>query len=407
MNKNILFIMLGILALINSGCSKEFDDKPAKNDLSPSEIIEHEYVINHPCLLHTNADFEYVKAKVEAQAEPWYSGWLKLKNNTYSYPNYTPNVPEAFANGNADISVAYQHALIWKITGDEAFAKSSINILNQWAQKCKSIQDNGILVTAFQGYQFANVAEIMRTYSGWAKSDFEAYQKWMEKLFLPICYKFLNERTDPIGMGWISWEATANLTLFSIAILCDNEEMINYSLDYFYKGGGPGSIQHMIVEMHEDPAGRLTGKKLGQSIEMGRDQGHAAIAVPILGAYCQSAYNIGIDLFAYDDNKVLALCEYYAKYNVKPNEPVIMPFTRYYTSKDGGKWQEEVSSTGRGESRPGWELIYNHYAKIKKVETPYSGDFAEKMRPEGGYTDYSMGGKGDQFGFGTLMYSRD
>ena len=39
--------------------------------------------------------------------------------------------------------------------------------------------------------------------------------------------------------------------------------------------------------------------------------------------FCRTAYNMGIDLFAYNDNIILDLCEYTAKYN----------FCLLYTSK--------------------------------------------------------------------------
>lgn len=407
--------LYGLLFLVLFSCSKSGSSESVEVD--PPKKAEETYTLNHPCLLHTENDFEYVRAKVSAKAEPWYSGWQKLINNSYSNLTFNPSPVESLERGglnnwnNAvrDGQAAYQHALIWKINNEDAHAQKAIEILNKWASVCKKMGDDNsgnILVSAFQGYQFANAAEIMRGYSGWASADFTVFKKWMKDVFLPPSYKFLDERTSPVGHGWISWEASSNLNVLSIGILCDDKKLVNFALNYFYKGGGPGSIQYMTVDMHEDPAGKVKGKNLAQSQEMGRDQSHAAIAPPILGAFCQSAYNIGVDLFAYDNNRILALCEYFAKYNVNPDQPVEMPFTRYYTTQDGGKWHEAISPVGRGETRAGWELIYNHYAKIKKVSTPYSQEFAEKVRPEGGMLDFSGGGRGDQLGFGTLMYSR-
>ena len=411
--KNLAALFCAILC---TSCEDYLKEGSIDWDSISTEDENIEFKIQHPCLLHTKADFDYVREKVKAKLQPWYDGWEKLINNSYSKSDYSPSPVESLERGGLsnwgkavnDAQAAYQHALIWKIGGDEAFAKSSINILNQWAKTCKQIKGEGggdILVAGFQGYQFANAAEIMRTYEGWEKEDFKTFQQWMKNVFYPVSYDFLANRTDPAGHGWISWEAPSNLTILSVGVLCDDVEMIRWALSYFYNGGGPGSIQYMVVDMHEDPAGRVKGKKLGQSQEMGRDQGHAAIAIPILGAFCQSAYNIGVDLFAYDNNKVLSMCEYFAKYNVNPVQAVEMPFTRYYTTKDGGKWHETISSDSRGETRPGWELIYNHYVKIKGVEAPYSTEFAEKVRPEGGMLDFTGGGRGDQIGFGTLMYT--
>ena len=46
-------------------------------------------------------------------------------------------------------------------------------------------------------------------------------------------------------------------------------------------------------------------------------------------------------------------------------------------------WHEKVSAEAKGRARPGWELLYNHYAKVKGMNAPYSQAFAEKERPEG------------------------
>ena len=59
----------------------------------------------------------------------------------------------------------------------------------------------------------------------------------------------------------------------------------------------------------------------------------------------------------------------------------------------------------RGRARPGWELLYNHYAKVKGMNAPYSQAFAEKERPEG-YGERGTAEAGD-LGFGTLLYTEE
>ena len=76
-------------------------------------------------------------------------------------------------------------------------------------------------------------------------------------------------------------------------------------------GVGNGCIDNAVPFLHQDPDGH---GMLGQGQESGRDQGHATLCVSLMGAFCQMAYNIGEDLFAYDGNKVLAMAEYTAKY---------------------------------------------------------------------------------------------
>lgn len=68
---------------------------------------------------------------------------------------------------------------------------------------------------------------------------------------------------------------------------------------------------------------------------------------------------------------------------------------------------------GRGSLRPGWEILYNHYAKVKNLGGgyKYAQMAANKMRPEGGVDGNSRYGTNsgafDQLGWGTLMLYRE
>lgn len=79
----------------------------------------------------------------------------------------------------------------------------------------------------------------------------------------------------------MSWDLPAMLTILSIGVLCDDADKINLALRYFYEGEGMGCIDKSVVAMHEDPAGKVIGKHLAQSQEMGRDQGHSTLNVPL------------------------------------------------------------------------------------------------------------------------------
>ena len=107
----------------------------------------------------------------------------------------------------------------------------------------------------------------------------------------------------------------------------------------------------MVGERHaRGSRGKVKGRHLAQSQEMGRDQGHATLNVGLHAYFCRTAYNMGIDLFAYNDNIILDLCEYTAKYNLTSTEDVEMPFEPYYHPKYG--WHEKVSADGKGRARP-------------------------------------------------------
>lgn len=403
------------LLIINIGCTAEFKNGTSDIDeWNDGDTID--YVFNHPCLLHTNADFERVKTKLQSNAQPWLMGYEKLVASPRAQKNYQPSPEEKVERPGQEKyrifsengAAAYQLALMWKITGDNDYADASIRVLNSWAKKNKVLggNDEKVLLAGFGGYQYANAAELMRDYAGWQHDDFEIFKQWLLSVVYPVCYDWMaNHYGNPANKAWMSWDLPAMTSTLAIGIFTEDREKINYVLDYFYNGGGGGCIKNSVIARLEDPIGNIEGKHLAQSMEVGRDQGHATLNVPLLAYFCQMFLNVGVDLFSYDDHVVLDICEYIAKYNVSPNEAIDMPFVRYYTNLEG--WKEVISQNdndqGRGRARPGWELIYNHYKK--KANPYYSREFARTMRPEGGGN--RGGAEPDDMGFGTLMYTVD
>lgn len=96
--------------------------------------------------------------------------------------------------------------------------------------------------------------------------------------------------------------------------------MYNFATDYFYNGAGQGSLNHTIPCVSIFVSARYSsssinrfihveersGKKLGQTSESGRDQGHATLDYALLGVIAQTAWNQGLDLFGYASNRILA-----------------------------------------------------------------------------------------------------
>lgn len=422
MKTRLLSLMYSLLMLlVLNSCSKEKGPVFYEGDDDVLETANTEGVkIAHPCMLHTKADFDFVKAKVTASAQPWKAGYDVLAASPFAAASYVaspvatlirgggskeePN-PDNYASAFRDAAAAYQLALRWKITGDDTYAASAIAILNAWATTNKVISgdSNKFLGSGIYGYQFANAAEIMRDYPAWAAADFTKFKSWMLAVFYPLSLDFLERHNGSCSSHyWTNWDIANMNTVLAIGILCDDLSKINYAISYFKKGIGTGNINNAVVYRH-----KVGEEDLGQGQESGRDQGHATLVISLYGSFCQMAYNVGVDLFGYDNNKVLALCEYTAKYNYDLSTTV--PFTAYKNCDPVSLTPEHtsVSSDGRGTLRPSWELIYNHYAKIKGVKAAWSQKFAEKVRPEGGGGNYGPNSGGfDQLGFGTLMYSK-
>lgn len=403
--------ILCTLMALNMSCASEFtEEKSSDIDSWPSSPV---YTFTHPCMMHTNADFVYIRQKaLVEQKQPWVMGYEELKKSPRAQKGYVPSPKSTIARGGGatgynivgvDGAAAYQLALMWKMTGDEDYAKASINVMNQWAKTCKSITGSeAILVAGFNGYQYANAAELMRDYEGWENEDFEHLKQWLVDVFYPICHVFLSDHNGATAdQAWMSWDLPAMVTMMSIGILCDDSDKVNEALNYFYNGSGAGCIKNSVVARHKDPDGNV--EIFAQSQEMGRDQGHSTLNVPQHAYFCQMVLNaIGVDLFDYDNHAVLDLCEYTAKYNLVKGEIPVMPYTPFESGKEG--WHNVIDPDGQGRARVGWELIYNHY-KLKGNNPYYSRAFARSMRPETGGN--RGGAESDDLGFGTLLYTRE
>lgn len=404
MKKYMMNILSAGMVMLAMACKPEFYN--GTSDIDSWEDEDEVYEFDHPCLLHTASDLEFVKQKVDAKSQPWYMGFEKLQSSARM--NYTPTAVEIvdrsqsnYADPSPDAEMAYQLALMWKLTGDTGYADAAVKILNAWATTNKSMDQgnsDAVISTGYCGYKYANAAEIMRDYEGWSEEEFEAFKKWIVDVIYTSCYNYLatHNGEDPKG-SWLSWDVPAMASVLAIGILCDDNEKVNFVIQYFKDGSGSGCIENAVVAMHEDPEGNVEGAHLAQSMETGREMGHAMTTVTAYGYMCQMAYNIGEDLFGYNDNRVLDICEYLAKYNVYPDEAIDMPFTPYDTVKEG--WKSVIGQNDpsqRGQICWGYELIYNHYKKIKNANPYYSREYARTMRPEGKGID-----------FGTLMYTRD
>src|ERR1700723_2792258 len=85
--------------------------------------------------------------------------------------------------------------------------------------------------------------------------------------------------------------------------------------DYFYNGLGEGCIDRTVYFIHPG--------YLGQTQEAGRDQGHNTLEIALLAPLCEMAWHQGVDLYGYENNRVLAGAEYVAKYNLFQDVPFV------------------------------------------------------------------------------------
>jgi len=361
----------------------------------------------HPGLLHSNEDFDRMRTKVAANAQPWKAGWDRLVANGHSALTWTarpaPVVyrgadgvhPENYAQLFNDAAAAYALALRWKISGDAAYADKAIAVLDAWSAVLTSIggTSDKFLAAGLYGYELANAGEIMRTYAGWSTADFTQFKSMMQNVFYSMNHDFLLHHNGAcISHYWANWDLCNMDSMIAIGVLLDDRAIYDEAVEYFKNGAGNGAIGKAVFFVHPG--------HLGQWQESGRDQGHNTLGIGLMGAFCEMAWKQGDDLYAYDDNRFLAGAEYVATYNLGNDVPYVT-----YDNCDNVN-QTVIASAGRGDIRPIWELVYNHYVNRRGLAAPNVASYAAMVRPEGGGGDYGPNSGGyDQLGYGTLTFT--
>ena len=388
---------------------------------------------SHPALLHTAADVEAIKGRLTTDdlTKTAYNH-LKDAGTAASYTaspvevlkrmdqaNWSETYPDYnnYVNAANDAQAAYQLALRYQLGGEDNCAQAAVKILNDWAATNKgmlrlrsdaghaafanNIPDPNEYLMTIQAYQFANAAELLRSYTGWQAADQEKFQTWIKQTFADVAVEYLNTVEDQ--HRWLNWDLAALNALVSIGVLTDDKALVDFALNYVENGKGTGNKENAVAATHSDPDSEET---LAQCQESGRDQGHSTLDITLLGVLCQTAQNanIGADLFtAY---KALEMAEYVGKYNLKTQTgdyvytETQVPFTSY---NNGEVTHSVISADARGAERPCWEL-FHAYAKKNSKADAYTEAWVKYYREKYAWGEAAATGS-DELGFGTLMFS--
>lgn len=365
----------------------------------------------HPGALHTKEDLNRIGEAIKNGEQPYSDGFNKLIDSPFAQSTVTSRATETIVRGGngqnfaqlyEDIAKAYQNALRWHLEGNEECGKTACNILNSWSGTLKTVTGNAdrYLASGLYGYQLANAAELMRDYPDF---DVEAMQNVLINVFYkPLCERFLisnefgRDHNDAyITNYWANWDLCNMAATVAIGIFCDRRDIYEIGIEYFKNGAGNGSIYNAIPHLYDG--------SLAQWQESGRDQGHSNLGIGLMASVCEMAWNQGDDLYSWGQNRFMYAAEYVAAYNTG----VEMPFELYEWGTGGkGEYSSHsvVSNATRGEMRPIWALIYNHYVNRMGYEMPNVKAIMEKMGTEGGPGGHAS--TFDQTGFGTLLYTR-
>ncbi len=348
-------------------------------------------VFVHPGILHSQASLQRIYDVAQQKTQPGYGSYELLRDHPLSSANYKMNGPYTIISRDgeykwtkskmeADFSAAYLNALMWVATKDAAHARMSMAIMKAYADSLTLIPNtnDAPLLAGLEGVKIVNALEILRyTWKDVPLDEVEQVSRMVTNVFLPVCERFY----DTIAYTNGNWGPIVTKLYISAAIWFDDDKMYKKAVDFYYHAKDNGTIRNYV------------SGTTGQIQESGRDQGHSQLGLGALATVCEIAWNQHDDLYSALNNRLLKGFEYVAKYNLGHDD---VPFV---TWKDvTGKYSDwdKISAIGRGKFIPVYEMVYNHFVRIKGLSMPYTKQVIEKIRPEG----YDR----DQPAFGTLLF---
>lgn len=347
----------------------------------------------HPGGLHNQADLDRMKAKVAAGQHPWIDDWNRLITDPLAQDTFQPspqaNMGVSRQRASWDAHAAYLNTIRWYISGDTRYADAAIRICNAWSAAVNQVPKGNDIpgLNGIPTAEFALVGEVLRICPRWKAEDFARFKNMLVTYWYPAVHQFLDEQNGSENTYfWANWNICNIGACIAIGVLCDNREIYDEGIRYFKSDLGTGSILNAVYFVHPG--------NLGQWQEAGRDQAHAQLGVGLMAQFCEVAWNQGLDLYGYSDNRLLAGAEYVAQWNLwKP-----VPYKHYTNSSNANQSWPSINGRGRLHM-PMWELLYNHYVVRKGLKAPNLQAAAQLVRPEGGGIDH--------FGYGTLTFTLD
>ena len=316
----------------------------------------------HPGAINGKAELDFVKAKIAAGEEPWTGKFIELRR--LARPGRHKLAPGDENGQKEDGQRAYANALAWYYTGDAAYAKNAITILNVWGRTFKGYQPvdgQNLLQGGWIGALLGPAAEIVQTCPEWQPADINQVKRMFKTSFYPV----LNKMS--------TWNGNVDLTqidaIMSIAVFCEDESEFDLGIkrlnsrirNYFFitADGIP-----LDKAFWFNPAKWVDGV----TQETCRDNGHHtqyALASALHAA--ETAWNQGLDVYGQNSSRFIAAMELMA-------EQIL-----------SGRMQGVcVADNTTGDLYATWEIGYNHYHNRKSYPLSQTGQLLKsKIRPFG------------------------
>ncbi len=397
-----------------------------------TETVDAATGLIHPGITVNAEDIRRMQRHVRAGDEPWASAFNTLAAISSSGVNprihawdgdgdTTKLVVETrLKNLRADAGTAANQALMYVITGNEAYRANAINIIRKWSELRDVYAtlgsdriDHGAIA-----YKMSFAAELIK-YSSCQNSEL-VWTAQDNAMFVGML-ETINPKHNR-AYHWMNQHGICNEGTMASAIFRNDLEQYKTAVvrtTVNPEGGGEsavagGAIVQVFKLIKQD---EMLGEDLDEPVithlEMGRDMGHAygnnaalstcammtlkqnTLVDPVTGEYTDA--DDGVNVFEYADHRLLAGCDIISRYNLGLDVP--------FPSVDvGGYYYGDINDTNRGNLYQAIGPVYCYYKYIAKADMT---DERLKYVAKAYEARFPEGQSEDNIGLSTLLYTPD
>jgi hypothetical protein len=209
--------------------------EPVANQ-TPSAVLA-PGTFTHPGVGVSRPQLDFVRAKVQAGAQPWTNAFNQAKNSAYASLTRTAK-PRAvvecgsYSNPNygctderEDAIAAYTDALIWYITRDDRYAQKAIQLMDAWSATIRDhTNSNAPLQTAWAASSWPKAAEIIKhAYGNWPNQA--RFGTMLRNVYLPEIINGSNSNGN--------WELSMTEAIQGIGVFLDDRAVYDKAIALF------------------------------------------------------------------------------------------------------------------------------------------------------------------------------
>ncbi|WP_427887798.1 alginate lyase family protein [Kribbella sp. GL6] len=269
----------------------------------------------HPGVGVSQAQLDFVRAKVQAGAQPWTDAFNQAKSSSYASLSRTPK-PRAvvecgpYSNPNygctderEDAIAAYTDALLWYLTRDDRYAQKSIQLMDAWSA---TIQDhtnsNAPLQTAWAASSWPKAAEIIKyEYGNWPNAG--RFATMLRNVYVPKIINGSNSNGN--------WELSMTEALQGIGVFLEDKAIYDKAIAlyrlrvpaYVYLASD-GALPKTVPSQNLNTRDKIVSYWQGQGTfvtgltqETCRDFTHTGYGISSISHVLETARIQGVDMY--------------------------------------------------------------------------------------------------------------